>query len=108
MREERDAQIRFEATLREERAQVRTLLQELSTQFEVMAGQIEQITVFIGTAQSIYTSPPSHREDPMPTDPHISTSLGVGMSPDPLAMDSQLPAVQDPILESPSTLPIPQ
>ena len=57
LREERDARVRFESTMREERTQVRTLLRELSTQFEVMAGQIEQLTVFIGTAQSMYPSP---------------------------------------------------
>ena len=101
LREERDARIRFEATMREERAQVRTLLRELSSQFEVMAGQIEQITVFIGIAHSMHTSPPVHRKDPVPTDPHTSTSRGVGTSLDPPATDSQLPAVQDPILESP-------
>ena len=100
--------MRFEATMREERTQVRTLLRELSTQFEVMARQIEQITVFLRTTQSMHTPPPSHREDPLPTDPHTSTSRGVGTSLDPPAPDPQLPAISDLILESPVTLPIPQ
>ena len=90
--------------MREERSQVRTILRELSAQFEVMAGQIEQITIFIGTAQSMYTPPTSHQADPVPTDPHPSTSRGVGTSPDPPTLDSQLPVVQDPSLESASTL----
>ena len=49
-REERDARLQFEASMRELRTQVRTILRELSTQFEVMARQIEHIIVFLGTA----------------------------------------------------------
>ena len=105
IREERHTRLQFQVSMREERNQVRTILHELSTQFEVMAGQIEQITI---SDQSMHIPPPSHRENPLPADPHTSTSRGVGTSPDPPVTDSQLPAVQDPILESPSTLPIPQ
>ena len=108
LREERDARFRFKAMMREERTQVRTLLRELSSQFEVMAGQIEQITVFLRTAQSMHTLPPSHREDPLSTDPHTSTSRGVGTSLDPPTTDAQLPVVPGPILESSATLPMPQ
>ena len=94
--------------MREERTQVRTLLRKLSIQFEVMAEQIEQIIVFLGTAQSMHTPPPSHREDPLPANPHASTSRGVGTSPDLPTDDPQLPIVSDPVLESSATLPMPQ
>ena len=37
-REERDARLRFEASIRKERTQVRTILRDLRSEFEVMAG----------------------------------------------------------------------
>ena len=94
--------------MREECTQVRTLLRELSAQFEVMAGQIEQLTIFIRTAQSMYPSPSSHREVPVSTDPHPFTSRSVGTTLVHLTTDPQLPTVQDPSLESPTTILIPQ
>ena len=56
----------------------------------------------------MHTPPPSHREDPLPTDPHTSTSQVVGTSPNPPTTDPQLPAIFDPVLESFAILPTPQ
>ena len=106
-RKERDAWLRFEVSMRDERTQVRTILRELSSQFEVMARQIEHITVFLETTQSMYTPPPTHHEDPLPADLHISTSRGVGTSPGPPTSVPHLPAISDPTLESSVILPTP-
>ena len=102
-REERGARLRFEASMRKERTQVRTILHELSTQFKVMAGQIEQITVFLGTTQSMHTLRPAHPDDLLPTDLHTSTSRGIGTSPDPPPSDPHLSIAVDPTLESSTT-----
>ena len=78
---------------------MRIMLRELRRQFKTVAGQVEQITVFLRMAQSMHPPPSPPQDDSLLTDRYTSTSHGVGISLDPPAFDPHTSVVADPSLK---------